>query len=97
MSTLLVPGERSIADFSACFLTRAVQDTVCAESGNQVYLNNYIQGAVDYIFGQHAVAWFQGNTLASIGPGAVTAAGRPSSSDPQLCNSSLEFPFVRTI
>lgn len=68
--------------YVSCFYS--YQDTLLAESGNQVYLNNYINGAVDYIWGQSARAWFQGNTLASNGPGTITAAGPSSSSVGQL-------------
>ncbi|KAF9025925.1 pectin lyase fold/virulence factor [Rhodocollybia butyracea] len=49
------------------------QDTVLAEQGNQYYGFCFIQGAVDFIFGQHAFAFFQSNTIASVGPGAITA------------------------
>ena len=34
------------------------QDTVLAETGYQVYGRCYIEGAVDFIFGQEASAWF---------------------------------------
>ncbi|PAV22412.1 carbohydrate esterase family 8 [Pyrrhoderma noxium] len=57
------------------------QDTLLAQSGVQVYLKSYIEGAVDYIFGQHAQAYFEGNTLASKGAGCITANGRPDTSD----------------
>lgn len=36
------------------------QDTVLAQTGNQVYSNCYIEGATDFIFGQEAAAWFEG-------------------------------------
>jgi len=51
------------------------QDTVLAEQGNQYYGFCYIEGAVDFIFGQHAFAFFQKNTIASVGPGTITADG----------------------
>jgi len=57
------------------------QDTVLAEQGNQYYGFCYIEGAVDYIFGQHARAFFQKNTLASVGPGTITADGPDSKTD----------------
>ncbi|KAJ1553016.1 hypothetical protein HK405_009235 [Cladochytrium tenue] len=58
------------------------QDTLLAETGNQIYANCYIEGAVDFIFGQHARAWITGSTIAvSAGGGAITANGRSSSSD----------------
>ncbi|KAK0186324.1 pectin lyase fold/virulence factor [Armillaria mellea] len=60
------------------------QDTVLAETGNQFYGSCYIEGAVDYIFGQYARAYFHKNMIASIGAGAITANGRSSSSGVSL-------------
>ncbi|KIM49893.1 carbohydrate esterase family 8 protein [Hebeloma cylindrosporum] len=54
------------------------QDTVYAQQGTQVYLEGYIEGATDFIFGQFGQAYFGGNTLAVNGPGWVTASGRQS-------------------
>lgn len=60
------------------------QDTVLAETGNQFYGYCYIEGAVDYIFGQYARAYFHYNVIASVGAGAITANGRSSSSGVSL-------------
>ncbi|KAE9395821.1 carbohydrate esterase family 8 protein [Gymnopus androsaceus JB14] len=57
------------------------QDTVLAESGVQFYGFCYIEGAVDFIFGQHAFAFFSGATIASVGPGSITADGPASKTD----------------
>lgn len=57
------------------------QDTLLAQIGNQIYANSYIEGAVDFIFGQHARAWITNSTLAVSGAGCVTANGRASSTD----------------
>ncbi|TVY47104.1 Pectinesterase [Lachnellula occidentalis] len=57
------------------------QDTLLAQTGNQVYAKCYIEGAVDFIFGQHARAWIDGSDLRSSAPGAITANGRASSTD----------------
>ncbi|KAG8161234.1 hypothetical protein KVR01_009498 [Diaporthe batatas] len=57
------------------------QDTLLAQTGNQIYANSYIEGAVDFIFGQHARTWITKSKIVSIGAGAITASGRPSSSD----------------
>ncbi|KUJ18180.1 carbohydrate esterase family 8 protein [Mollisia scopiformis] len=58
------------------------QDTLLAETGNQVYAACYIEGAVDFIFGQHAIAWIDSSDIrVSAGGGAITANGRSSSSD----------------
>lgn len=58
------------------------QDTLLAETGNQVYGKCYIEGAVDFIFGQHARIWIDSSDIrVSAGGGAITANGRSSSSD----------------
>ncbi|TVY32160.1 Pectinesterase [Lachnellula subtilissima] len=57
------------------------QDTLLAQIGNQVYAKCYIEGAVDFIFGQHARAWIDGSDIRSSAPGAITANGRASSTD----------------
>lgn len=61
---------------------KGFQDTLLAQTGNQIYANSYIEGATDFIFGQQAAAWFQGCDLrvASTSLGYVTANGRDSSS-----------------
>jgi pectinesterase len=58
------------------------QDTLLANTGNQVYAGGYIEGAVDFIFGQHARIWIDKTTIAVSAPkGAITANGRASSGD----------------
>ncbi|RAO73338.1 uncharacterized protein BHQ10_009350 [Talaromyces amestolkiae] len=59
------------------------QDTVLAETGNQVYAKSYIEGAIDFIFGQHATAWFDDCDIGVVARsvGTITANGRSSSSD----------------
>lgn len=57
------------------------QDTLLAQTGNQLYASCYIEGAVDFIFGQHARIWITDSVIASIGAGAVTANGRPDAND----------------
>ncbi|KAF2655571.1 carbohydrate esterase family 8 protein [Lophiostoma macrostomum CBS 122681] len=60
------------------------QDTVLAETGTQFYAKSEIVGATDFIFGQTAIAWFDGVDLrvleASLG--YLTANGRDSESNP---------------
>ncbi|CAG8962342.1 hypothetical protein HYFRA_00005398 [Hymenoscyphus fraxineus] len=51
------------------------QDTLYAKAGHQYYSNCYMEGAVDYIFG-NAAAWFGECTIASNGNGAITATSR---------------------
>ncbi|KIK64052.1 carbohydrate esterase family 8 protein [Collybiopsis luxurians FD-317 M1] len=58
------------------------QDTLYANAGAQVYLKGYIEGAVDFIFGSHGLAYFGGNVIGVKGPGYITANGRDSASDP---------------
>lgn len=57
-------------------------DTVLAETGYQVYAKCYIEGAVDFIFGQTGNAWFHDCDigLVTYSTGTITAQGRPSSS-----------------
>ncbi|KAF2443760.1 carbohydrate esterase family 8 protein [Karstenula rhodostoma CBS 690.94] len=60
---------------------KGYQDTLFAKSGDQYYSNCYMEGAVDYIFGD-ASAWFGECTIASNGGGSITATSRETSSDP---------------
>jgi len=67
-------GDRSI--FKRCrFLGH--QDTLFADYGRQYYVDSYIEGGVDYIFG-NAAAVFDRDELHSNGPGFVTAQSRTS-------------------
>ncbi|KAA8895547.1 carbohydrate esterase family 8 protein [Sphaerosporella brunnea] len=54
------------------------QDTILAETGYQVYAKCYIEGAVDFIFGQYARAWFYDAVIRIQGAGSITANGRDS-------------------
>ncbi|RDW62699.1 putative pectinesterase [Coleophoma crateriformis] len=57
------------------------QDTLLAETGTQFYGKCYIEGAVDFIFGQSAEAWIDSSDIGvSAGGGSITASGRTSSS-----------------
>ena len=69
-------GDRSI--FKRCrFLGH--QDTLFADYGRQYYVDSYIEGGVDYIFG-NAAAVFDRVELNSNGPGAISAQSRTSAS-----------------
>ncbi|KAL5355700.1 pectin lyase-like protein [Aspergillus floccosus] len=59
---------------------KSYQDTLYAKSGIQYYSNCYIEGAVDYIFGD-AAAWFGECTIASSGGGYITASSRTYDTD----------------
>jgi pectinesterase len=67
-------GDRSI--FKRCrFLGH--QDTLFADFGRQYYVESYIEGGVDFIFG-NATAVFERTQLHSNGPGYLTAQSRTS-------------------
>ncbi|KAJ6608272.1 carbohydrate esterase family 8 protein [Mycena sp. CBHHK59/15] len=57
------------------------QDTLRAEKGVQFYGLCYVEGAVDYIFGQHGHAFFHRNVIASVDAGAITADGPDTAAD----------------
>ncbi|OCK90488.1 carbohydrate esterase family 8 protein [Cenococcum geophilum 1.58] len=59
------------------------QDTVLSETGYQVFAKSLIQGATDFIFGQHASTWFDQCDIRVVTAslGYITANGRSSSSD----------------
>ncbi|KAG9095663.1 hypothetical protein FRC06_009554 [Ceratobasidium sp. 370] len=71
-----------------CKLT-GYQDTLLANVGTQFYGKSYIEGAVDFIFGQTASIWITGSTINTIGNGYITASGRSSAdSNYYVINSS---------
>ncbi|KAL1310495.1 hypothetical protein AAFC00_000783 [Neodothiora populina] len=57
------------------------QDTLLAETGAQIYSVCQIQGAIDFIFGQHAQAWLHNISIVTIAAGSITASGRASADD----------------
>ncbi|TBU45248.1 pectin lyase-like protein [Dichomitus squalens] len=54
------------------------QDTLLANVGTQYYANSLIEGAVDFIFGQHASIWITHSVIHTIADGNITASGRSS-------------------
>ena len=67
------------------------QDTLFADYGRQLYLDCFITGGVDYIFG-NATAVFDHSELNSNGPGFVTAQSRTSADQSTgyvILNSSI--------
>jgi len=56
------------------------QDTILTDVGTQYFGSSYIEGAVDYIFGQTANTYIKNSVIASVAPGSITASGPPSSS-----------------
>lgn len=51
-------------------------------NGKQLYARSYIGGAVDFIFGKVATAWFEDCDIESVGKGYITANGRYSEENP---------------
>ncbi|KAJ7069251.1 pectin lyase fold/virulence factor [Mycena amicta] len=72
---IALSGQADRMGVYACRLF-SYQDTLYTNVGNHVFLRSYIEGAVDYIFGRHSIAYFEGNTIASKGAGCITAHGR---------------------
>lgn len=58
------------------------QDTLYAAAGRQYYKNCYIEGAVDFIFGE-ASAVFENSEIRSIGDGFIAAESRKTPDGPQ--------------
>ncbi|KZT60059.1 carbohydrate esterase family 8 protein [Calocera cornea HHB12733] len=63
---------------------KSYQDTLLANTGTQFYSHSYIEGVVDFIFGQEGRAFITKSRIASAGPGCVTASGRDSATNPAL-------------
>ncbi|MEK6397000.1 MAG: pectinesterase family protein [Terriglobus sp.] len=57
------------------------QDTLFANWGRQFYTDDYIEGAVDYVFG-NATAVFNKTEFYTVAPGYITAQSRLSESEP---------------
>ncbi len=75
---VLVEADRAV--FNKCrFL--GWQDTLYAKNGRQYYVDSYIEGHVDYIFGQ-AAAVFENCHLHSKGDGYIAAPMRFAASEP---------------
>lgn len=62
---------------------KGYQDTVLSETGKQLFARSLIQGATDFIFGQHASAWFSQIDIRVLSAtyGTITASGRSSTTD----------------
>uniref|UniRef100_A0AAV1TAU1 Pectinesterase n=1 Tax=Peronospora matthiolae TaxID=2874970 RepID=A0AAV1TAU1_9STRA len=63
--------------FYGCKFT-GYQDTLLTKKGLIMFANSYISGAVDFIFGTEAVAWFEHCDIDCIDAGYITANGRSS-------------------
>ncbi|GIK07206.1 hypothetical protein Aspvir_002862 [Aspergillus viridinutans] len=74
----LVANADRLGFYGCSFL--GYQDTLYAKAGRQYYSNCYIEGAVDYIFGD-ASAWFGECDIVSVGVGYITAMSRTTSDE----------------
>ncbi|EGZ10794.1 hypothetical protein PHYSODRAFT_518742 [Phytophthora sojae] len=66
--------------FYGCNIS-SYQDSLCAHMGREIYARSYIAGAVDFIFGLQAKAWFESCDIESVGKGYITANGNGNSSN----------------
>ncbi|MCJ1329519.1 hypothetical protein MMC10_006199 [Thelotrema lepadinum] len=68
------------------------QDTLLANTGTQLYARSKITGAIDFIFGQTALAWLEEIDIRTIAPGCITASGRNGTDNPSwyvISNSTV--------
>ncbi|OLN89994.1 Pectinesterase 5 [Colletotrichum chlorophyti] len=72
---LAVSAQATNLGFYGCQFT-GYQDTIYANEGRQIYAKSYINGAVDFVFGLRAAAWFESCDIETIGKGYITANGR---------------------
>lgn len=72
---LALSAQNTNQGFYGCKFT-GYQDTIYANEGRQIYAKSYVNGAVDFIFGIRALAWFHQLDIVTIGNGYVTANGR---------------------
>ncbi|GAA5856692.1 hypothetical protein JCM8547_005933 [Rhodosporidiobolus lusitaniae] len=68
-------GERQ--GFYGCSFS-GYQDTILTNEGTQYFVQNYVEGATDFIFGQTANTYFTNSILAIVGAGYIAAPGRES-------------------
>lgn len=78
---LAVSAEATGQGYYGCQLI-GYQDTLLAETGLQLYAKSLIVGAVDFIFGKNALAWFENVDIRTIATGSITASGRSSATNP---------------
>jgi pectinesterase len=73
------------------------QDTLFADYGRQYYLDSYIEGGIDFIFG-NAAAVFDRSEIHANGPGYLTAQSRTSPTQPTgyvILNSKVTVSFFQ--
>ncbi|KAH7113734.1 carbohydrate esterase family 8 protein-like protein [Dendryphion nanum] len=80
---LALSAQKTNQGFYGCRFT-GYQDTIYANEGRQIYAKSYINGAVDFIFGLRAIAWFNDVDIESIGRGFITANGREAENNTSI-------------
>jgi pectinesterase len=80
---LALSAQKTNQGFYGCSFT-GYQDTVYANEGRQIYAKSYINGAVDFIFGIRASAWFDKVDIETIGSGYITANGRDAENNTSI-------------
>jgi pectinesterase len=80
---LALSAQKTNQGFYGCRFT-GYQDTIYANEGRQIYAKSYINGAVDFIFGLRASAWFEKVDLETIGTGYITASGRDAANNTSI-------------
>lgn len=77
---LALSAQKTNQGFYGCKFT-GYQDTIYANEGRQIYAKSYVNGAVDFIFGLRASAWFDKVDIETIGTGYITANGREAANN----------------
>ena len=80
---LALSAQKTNQGFYACKF-EGYQDTIYANEGRQIYAKTYISGAVDFIFGLRAIAWFNDVDIVTVGPGYITANGREAENNTSI-------------
>ncbi|CAN9253734.1 unnamed protein product [Alternaria alternata] len=80
---LAISAQKTNQGFYGCQFT-GYQDTILANNGRQIYAKSFVNGAVDFIFGQRAIAWFDKIDIQAIGPGYITANGRDAENNTSI-------------
>lgn len=80
---LALSAQKTNQGFYGCSFT-GYQDTIYANEGRQIYAKNFINGAVDFIFGLRASAWFEKVDIETIGTGYITANGRDAANNTSI-------------
>jgi pectinesterase len=80
---LALSAQKTDQGFYGCKFT-GYQDTIYANVGRQIYAKSFVNGAVDFIFGLRAIAWFDKVDIEAIGPGYITANGREAENNTSI-------------